>query len=48
MAKPRMYGMFKPCIPNSRHYGKGRKAPWQGAPKKTAPAAATKKEEAKK
>lgn len=35
MGKPRMYGMFAPCVPNSRAAGKhGRSAPWKGAHKK--------------
>ena len=48
MGKARMMGQFKPCIPNSRVYGKSRKAPWQGDPKKKAPATATDKKEVKK
>ena len=47
MGKARMLGRVKPCIPNSRVYGKGRKAPWQGDPKKKAPETATEKKEVK-
>ena len=48
MGKVRMLGQFKPCIPNSRVYGKSRRSPWEGMPKKKAPAAATEKKEGKK
>lgn len=48
MAKARMLGQFKPCVPNSRLCGRNRKAPWQGKPMDKVPAAATKKQEVKK
>lgn len=48
MSSAKMLGQFKPCVPNSRHYGKSRKAPWQGAPKKKAAVTAAKKREASK
>ena len=34
MGKPKMLGMFKPCVPNSRFDGKNRRAPWEGVKKK--------------
>lgn len=48
MAKARMLGQFKPCVPNSRLYGRNRKAPWQRKPMDKVPAAATKNKEEKK